>query len=91
MFGGGLKKLKGVKEDKIGDIDNQLLGDEEGDPMPTGPKNTASGLPDIHAPRGGANQDIIVPRQRLKNKDENPQEFEEVGSQEEQSQGRAIE
>lgn len=30
-------------------------------------------------------------RTRHKNKDENPQEFEEVGSQEEQSQGRAIE
>jgi len=30
-------------------------------------------------------------RTRYKNKDENPQEFEEVGSQEEQSQGRAIE
>jgi hypothetical protein len=30
-------------------------------------------------------------RPRLKNKDENPQEFEEVGSQEEQCQGRAIE
>lgn len=38
-------------------------------------------LPAIH-PQG---------RTRYKNKDENPQEFEEVGSQEEQSQGRAIE
>jgi hypothetical protein len=28
---------------------------------------------------------------RQKNKDENPQEFEEVGSQEEQSEERAIE
>lgn len=31
-----------------------------------------------------------INRPRLKNKDENPQEFEEVGSQEEQSHGRAI-
>lgn len=30
-------------------------------------------------------------RMRQKNKDENPQEFEEVGSQEEQSEERAIE
>ncbi len=34
---------------------------------------------------------IAQNRPRLKNKDENPQEFEEVGSQEEQSQGRAFE
>ena len=32
-----------------------------------------------------------INRPRQKNKDENPQEFEEVGSQEEQSEGRAIE
>jgi len=47
-------------------------------------KTTAAGLPDIH-------QESAPARQRLKYKDENPQEFEEVGSQEEQSQGRAIE
>lgn len=37
------------------------------------------------------NSNLPQIRPRQKNKDENPQEFEEVGSQEEQSEGRAIE
>ena len=77
MFDGGLKKLKAVHENKNEENDS----DKEEDPIPQGAKTTAAGLPSIEPPA----------RQRLKYKDENPQEFEEVGSQEEQSEGRAIE
>jgi hypothetical protein len=50
MFDDGLKKLKGVgNKNVIPDDSNDDVGED--DPMPSGQKTTAAGLPDIHLGR----------------------------------------